>query len=88
MSLIRYLAIAAVLCILMRVSAVAQSFSWDNAIVYFVMTDRFVNGDETNDHAYGRALDSDGNVVPLGEYEVEVFPHGVTILSFDWYPGI
>lgn len=27
----------------------------DNPIVYFVMTDRFVNGDPGNDHSYGRA---------------------------------
>lgn len=26
----------------------------DNPIVYFVMTDRFVNGDPSNDHSYGR----------------------------------
>ena len=30
-------------------------FSWDNANVYFVLTDRFLNGDESNDHAYGRS---------------------------------
>lgn len=34
------------------------------------------------------AQDAGGDIVPLGEYEVEVFAHGVTILSFDWYPGI
>ncbi len=34
------------------------------------------------------AQDEDGNEVPLGEYQAEVFPHGVTILSFDWYPGL
>ena len=27
----------------------------DNPIVYFVMTDRFVNGDPGNDHSYGRS---------------------------------
>lgn len=26
----------------------------DNPIIYYVMTDRFANGDPTNDHAYGR----------------------------------
>ena len=30
-------------------------FSWDNANVYFVLTDRFENGDESNDHSYGRS---------------------------------
>ena len=34
------------------------------------------------------AQDADGNDVPLGEYPIEVFPHGATILSFDWYPGL
>ena len=33
-----------------------QQFSWDNASVYFVMTDRFYNGDKNNDHSYGRSL--------------------------------
>ncbi|MDX1741012.1 MAG: hypothetical protein R3178_06950, partial [Rhodothermales bacterium] len=27
------------------------------------MTDRFANGDESNDHAYGRGLDPTGNPV-------------------------
>lgn len=35
-------------------------FSWDNATVYFVMTDRFANGDPSNDQAYGRGLDGEG----------------------------
>ena len=33
--------------------AVPGSFA-DNPIVYFLMTDRFNNGDPTNDHSYGR----------------------------------
>ncbi|PWW06648.1 alpha-amylase [Mangrovibacter plantisponsor] len=32
-------------------------FSWHNATVYFVLTDRFVNGDPSNDHSYGRKSD-------------------------------
>ncbi len=44
-------------------AAVAQPFDWDNAIIYFVMTDRFANGDPENDHAYGRGLDLDGTPV-------------------------
>jgi alpha-amylase len=36
-------------------------FSWDNASVYFVITDRFVNGNTTNDHSYGRGFDGNGN---------------------------
>ena len=30
---------------------------WDNATVYFLLTDRFLDGDSTNDHALGRAHD-------------------------------
>ncbi|MGC4000322.1 MAG: alpha-amylase family glycosyl hydrolase [Anaeromyxobacter sp.] len=38
------------------------SFSWRNATVYFVMTDRFVNGDPANDGAYGRVkVDATGS---------------------------
>lgn len=33
------------------------AFTWDNAIVYFVMLDRFMNGDPSNDHSYGRESD-------------------------------
>ena len=29
-------------------------FTWDNVNAYFVLTDRFYNGDETNDHSYFR----------------------------------
>ena len=39
-----------------------DDFTWDNATVYFLLTDRFVNGDESNDHSYNRGLDKDGNV--------------------------
>lgn len=35
-------------------------FTWDNVTAYFVLTDRFVNGDKSNDHSYGRGLQSDG----------------------------
>lgn len=37
-----------------------QKFSWNNATVYFVLTDRFKNGDTSNDHSYGRGLQADG----------------------------
>ena len=40
----------------------ASTFSWDNATVYFALTDRFSNGDTSNDHSYGRELDQNGNV--------------------------
>lgn len=30
------------------------TFTWDNATVYFAMTDRFYDGDESNNNSYGR----------------------------------
>lgn len=33
-----------------------DNFTWDNATVYFAITDRFVNGDVTNDHSYERSI--------------------------------
>lgn len=35
----------------------AWRFTWDNATVYFAMTDRFANGDPSNDRSYGRRPD-------------------------------
>ncbi|MFU2114331.1 alpha-amylase [[Pasteurella] aerogenes] len=32
-------------------------FNWKNATVYFVLTDRFFNGNPANDHSYGRQKD-------------------------------
>lgn len=34
-----------------------KDFNWGNANVYFVITDRFCNGDTTNDVNYGRKVD-------------------------------
>lgn len=36
-------------------------FTWDNASVYFVITDRFLNGNTANDNSYGRGFDGNGN---------------------------
>jgi alpha-amylase len=36
----------------------AQPFLWENATVYFLLTDRFNNADRANDHAYGRKDDA------------------------------
>ena len=44
----------------------ATPFSWDNASVYFLLTDRFCNGDTSNDHSYGRGLDKSGNAIATG----------------------
>jgi alpha-amylase len=41
----------------------------DNPIIYFVMTDRFVNGDPGNDHSYGRSRE------PAAQDDVATF-HG------------
>ena len=38
-------------------AAKSSDFDWGNATVYFVITDRFCNGDTTNDVNYGRIVD-------------------------------
>jgi alpha-amylase len=35
-----------------------KPFVWENATVYFLLTDRFNNGNPANDHAYGRKDDA------------------------------
>jgi alpha-amylase len=35
-----------------------KPFTWENATVYFLLTDRFNNGNPANDHAYGRKDDA------------------------------
>jgi alpha-amylase len=35
-----------------------RPFTWENATVYFLLTDRFNNGNPANDLAYGRKLDA------------------------------
>ena len=39
-------------------TACAKPFVWENATVYFVLTDRFYNANQANDHAYGRKDDA------------------------------
>ena len=53
-----------------------DTFSWDNASVYFLLTDRFYNGNTSNDHSYGRGLDKNGNVVSLSGAEARATFHG------------
>ncbi len=36
----------------------AKPFVWENATIYFVLTDRFNNANPANDHAYGRKDDA------------------------------
>ena len=38
-------------------SKIVESFAWNKATIYFVLTDRFCNGDTTNDHSYNRRTD-------------------------------
>ena len=42
-----------------------DGFTWDNANVYFLLTDRFRNGNTSNDHSYGRALAQVGTQTPV-----------------------
>ncbi|NLK22718.1 MAG: PKD domain-containing protein [Clostridiales bacterium] len=50
-------------------------FSWDNVNMYFVITDRFVNGDPDNDHSYNRGLKKDGT--PVANYDTRTgYFHG------------
>ncbi len=37
-----------------------DTFTWDNVNCYFVLTDRFYNGDTANDGSYGRVKTADG----------------------------
>lgn len=39
-----------------------DNFTWDNASVYFLLTDRVNNGNTSNDHSYGRGLEKDVTV--------------------------
>lgn len=41
-----------------------DKFTWDNALVYFVLTDRFYNGNTANDHSYSRVNNSTNSAVP------------------------
>lgn len=45
-----------------QVHAAPVSGFAQNPLVYFVITDRFVNGNPGNDHAYGRELDGADNI--------------------------
>ena len=41
-----------------------KPFSWDNLSLYFVMTDRFYDGDKSNNNSYGRlSVDAKGSTV-------------------------
>ncbi len=45
------------LMLLEKANSPKAQFDWKNATVYFVLTDRFENGDPSNDNSYGRQKD-------------------------------
>lgn len=49
------------LCLLLLTTPVsyAEEFDFDEAVIYFLLTDRFYNGDETNDDPNGEGYDQD-----------------------------
>ena len=51
------LALAATMFAACGKKAVEDGFAWNKATVYFVLVDRFCNGDSTNDQQYGRCTD-------------------------------
>ena len=46
------------LLLLEKDGATAAPFTWANSTVYFLLTDRFFNGDPSNDHGYGTRPDA------------------------------
>jgi alpha-amylase len=54
----------------------ASDFSWDNASVYFLLTDRFYNGNTSNDHSYDRGLEQDGSVTTKMKTDAASFQGG------------
>lgn len=47
----------AALTVLSRTSVGAMDFDWDEARIYFMLTDRFFNGDRSNDDPHGEKYD-------------------------------
>ncbi len=50
-----------------NLSTGGDNFTWDNATVYFLLTDRFRNVKTSNDHSYNRGLDKNGNVASISD---------------------
>lgn len=57
MNLYRILTLSLLGAFLNAAAASDNNFNWGNATVYFVITDRFANGDSSNDINYGRKVD-------------------------------
>jgi alpha-amylase len=51
-------------------------FSGNNATVYFALTNRFLDGDESKNHSYGRELDETSNETPSYKNEPATFHVG------------
>ncbi|MBB5225892.1 hypothetical protein DYE50_11525 [Treponema ruminis] len=54
---------------------VKDTFTWDNVNCYFVLTDRFANGDTGNDHSYYRQNKDNNQTLASGYNNVATF-HG------------
>lgn len=57
MKKILFFILTALCCPALSAACGSKDFNWGNATVYFVITDRFCNGDTTNDVNYGRRVD-------------------------------
>ena len=64
------LILSAIFCLLINnvIASTSDNFSWESATVYFVITDRFCNGDTTNDVNYGRSVDYGTEQLPHASY--------------------
>ncbi len=60
----------------------ADDFTWDNATVYFLLTDRFNNGNTSNDNSYNRGLDRNGNKVDYGTYRQGSNTYDASVATF------
>ncbi|MDA0683173.1 MAG: alpha-amylase family glycosyl hydrolase [Bacteroidetes bacterium] len=66
-------------------------FSWDHATVYRVVTDRFSNGDSSNDFAYGRGLDGNGSPYdkdPSGHFDGGDFAGLISWMDDDYFSSL
>lgn len=59
---------------------VPDTFTWDNVNCYFVLTDRFKNGDTKNDHSYYRQNADNNDTLKSGYNNVATF-HGGDIVG-------
>lgn len=59
---------------------VVDTFTWDNVNAYFVITDRFKNGDTKNDHSYYRQNADNNDTLKSGYNNVATF-HGGDIVG-------